>query len=183
MNKMAKGALAIGVGAALLLGGGGTLAVWNDTDTSKAGTIASGDLDLTAKAGTWTSNISGVIPAASVATYKIVPGEKLTYTQKLDVKLEGKNLSANLVTTGGPTNGAGLEKFTDANIAISPVSLKNGANDVANPLTTSVTGIDASVSFEFKSTTAGRDSVNAKYDFATIGFELKQNAPVAPVAP
>ena len=31
MNKMAKGAIATGLGVALLIGGGGTLAIWNDT--------------------------------------------------------------------------------------------------------------------------------------------------------
>ncbi|GAA3326839.1 MULTISPECIES: alternate-type signal peptide domain-containing protein [Paeniglutamicibacter] len=52
MNKMTKGALATGLDVALLLGGGGTLAVWNKSVAEPAGTITSGDLELTAGTGT-----------------------------------------------------------------------------------------------------------------------------------
>ena len=178
MNKMAKGALAIGVGAALLLGGGGTLATWNQSQASNAGVIASGDLNLAAYEGTWTSNIAGGIQPAAIADYKMIPGEKLTFTQKVDVTLEGTNLSANLNVTGGKgTNGAGLEAFEDGNIAVSDVVLTKDSVAVANPLKTSVTGIDATVTFELLGTTTGRDSTNATYNLGAIGFELVQNAP------
>lgn len=180
MNKMAKGALAIGVGAALLLGGGGTLATWNATQNSSAGTIAAGDLNLEAVAGTWTSNIVGGIQPTAIASYKMVPGEKLTFTQKVNVTLTGTNLSANLAVTGGKgTNGSapGLEEFKTANIAVSDVVLTKDSKAVANPLKTSVSGIDATVTFEFLGTTTGRDSTNAKYNLGAIGYSLVQNAP------
>ncbi|WP_258060499.1 MULTISPECIES: alternate-type signal peptide domain-containing protein [unclassified Arthrobacter] len=175
---MAKGALAIGVGAALLLGGGGTLAVWNAEQNSSAGTIASGDLNLEAVAGTWTSNIVGGIQPTAIATYKMVPGEKLTFTQKVNVTLTGTNLSANLAVTGGKgTNGTGLEAFETANIAVSDVVLTKDSKAVANPLKTSVSGIDATVTFEFLGTTTGRDDTNAKYNLGAVGYSLVQNAP------
>lgn len=175
MNKMAKGALATGVGVALLLGGGGTLAVWNQSANASAGTIAAGDLNLTTETGVWTSNISGAV--ASIATYKIVPGEKLTYTQNVDVTLTGNNIAGNLTVTGAGVNGTGAAAFKAANISVTPVSLKKGATAVANPLKTSVDDVQASVTFEFLGTTTARDSTNASYDFSTVGFKLEQVAP------
>jgi alternate signal-mediated exported protein len=175
MKNMTKGAIVTGLGVALLLGGGGTLAVWNAEQTSTAGTVASGNLDMVASAGTWSSNISG--PIASIATYKIVPGEKLTYTQPLAVTLEGNNLSANVQVTGSSANNAG-NPFTDANITVGTPVLSNAAGKVLS--TTKLTGsqtVTASTTFEFKSTTTGRDSVNAKYDFSGIGYRIDQIAP------
>ncbi|MET4059055.1 alternate signal-mediated exported protein [Arthrobacter sp. UYP6] len=178
MNKMAKGALAIGVGAALLLGGGGTLATWNQSQASNAGVIASGDLNLEAAAGTWSSNIVGGIQPAAIATYKMVPGEKLTFTQKVNVTLTGTNLSANLAVTGGKgTNGATTEAFKEANIAVSDVVLTKDGKAVTNPLKASVSGIDATVTFDFLGSTTGRDSTNAKYNLGAVGYSLIQNAP------
>lgn len=43
--------MAAGFGAALLVGGGGTLAVWNATTEANAGTILSGNINLIAGTG------------------------------------------------------------------------------------------------------------------------------------
>jgi alternate signal-mediated exported protein len=45
-STLVKGTAAIAVGAALLLGGGGTLANWNAEATAAPGTIVSGDLNV-----------------------------------------------------------------------------------------------------------------------------------------
>ena len=178
--------MAIGVGAALLLGGGGTLASWNASQNSSAGIIAAGDLNLVAKDATWTSDKSGDITAKMKAgAYKVVPGEKLTYTQRMDVTLSGDRISASLTATG-PTNGDanGAGGFNEKNVGVSVISLKKGGAAVANPLTSTVTDVEASVTFEFKADTANRDSANAKYNFNSVAFTLAQNAPVAaPAAP
>ncbi|MER2133583.1 MAG: alternate-type signal peptide domain-containing protein [Arthrobacter sp.] len=173
MNKMAKGALATGVGVALLLGGGGTLAVWNQSVSANAGTIAAGDLNLQTEKGVWTSNISGQV--GNIANYKIVPGEKLTYTQNVDVTLAGNNIAANLTVTGAGANGA--TAFKAENIEVGTVTLKKGSAEVQNPLKTSVEDVQASVTFEFLGTTTARDSTNATYDFSQVGFKLEQVAP------
>ncbi|MBD7996058.1 alternate-type signal peptide domain-containing protein [Arthrobacter sp. Sa2CUA1] len=176
MNKMAKGALATGVGVALLLGGGGTLAVWNQTANADAGTIASGDLNLVGEEGFWTSSVSGKI--ADISKYTVVPGETLTYTQNLDVTLVGDNLSADLTVTGDSVNGLeGADLFDPKNVTVSGVSLKKGGKDVDTTLTESVEDIEASISFVFEADL--RESTNAKYDFRAIGFELEQNVPTA----
>lgn len=47
MKKLTKGTIAAGVGVALLLGGGTTLAYWNDSVNMAGSTIQAGNLQLT----------------------------------------------------------------------------------------------------------------------------------------
>ena len=47
MNRNAKGAIAVGAATLLLLGGGGTFALWNASQQVAAGTVLSGELSLT----------------------------------------------------------------------------------------------------------------------------------------
>ena len=100
MKKMTKGAVVTGLGVALLLGGGGTLAVWNADDTADIGIVTAGDLNLDAKAGVWTSNLASQ-PITNIASYRIIPGEKLTYTQEIDVTLKGNDGLKAQLTVGG----------------------------------------------------------------------------------
>ncbi|HWK21120.1 MAG TPA: alternate-type signal peptide domain-containing protein [Microbacteriaceae bacterium] len=46
MNRNAKGAIAVGAATLLLLGGGGTFALWNASQEVAAGTVISGELSL-----------------------------------------------------------------------------------------------------------------------------------------
>ncbi|GAB3812686.1 hypothetical protein GCM10028820_06160 [Tessaracoccus terricola] len=174
MNKMIKGAAVAGLGVALLLGGAGTLAVWNDAAESNAGAIVAGDLEVTAGSGQWESNLSGVV--ADIAQYRVIPGETLTYSQVLDVVLVGDELEAVLSVTGTGVN----KDFKSENVEVSEPTLTNSAGEVL-PTTVlteqSPDEVTASVSFVFKDTTSGRDSVTATYDFSGIGFLLEQQAP------
>lgn len=176
MNKMTKGAIATGLGVALLLGGGGTLAVWNAGAEGSAGTITSGDLNLHAEAGQWQSNISGVI--GDINEYRVVPGETLTYTQDLAVTLDGDNLQATLTVTGaGQNNG-----FNPNFVTVSEPLLQNSAGTVVATTVLdeqSPEDITATITFAFSADTPARDSVNATYDFSNVGFVLEQQAPQA----
>ena len=91
---MTKGAIVTAAGVMLLIGGGGTLAVWNVEQNAQAGTVASGDLNLVAEAGVWT--VAGPAEPIDIDTYQIVPGDTLTYTQNVDITLDGDNISATL---------------------------------------------------------------------------------------
>ena len=53
-SALIKGTAAIAVGAALLLGGGGTLASWNAAASGTPGTVIAGDLNVAAATGVWT---------------------------------------------------------------------------------------------------------------------------------
>ena len=172
---MAKGALAIGVGAALLLGGGGTLAVWNDTETAAAGQIASGDLQLnTTQAGTWT-NLAGT--KVDLAKYKVVPGDVLTYTQTMDVKLVGDLMAAKLTVTDPALSNGG---FLAADVEMQqPTVMKGNKNIVGATLIPADSGtVTASAKFTFKHRDGqGQSSTNVSAAFSEVQFKLDQVAP------
>ncbi|MFZ3417171.1 alternate-type signal peptide domain-containing protein [Arthrobacter sp. 3Tela_A] len=176
MNKMAKGALATGVGVALLLGGGGTLAVWNQSVEANAGTIAAGDLNLQPKTDSTNGWYNGAgTKIEDIAAYRIVPGETLTYKHLLDITLVGAEMKADLSVTGLPTTGV----FAN-NAVIGPVTVMKGNVDVLADaeITPAEAGtVTASSTFTFKEETGGRTNVGASADLGNVSFKLEQIAP------
>jgi alternate signal-mediated exported protein len=170
-TTLIKGSAAIALGAALLLGGGGTLANWNAEATTTPGTIVAGDLNVeNITAGVWKDRNSVTIP--DIANYKVVPGDKLTFTQNLAVTLKGNKMAANVATTGiSATNG-----FLPANVTVSAPVLTVGVTPVSNPLvaSTGTQTVTATITFEFLSATTGRTDVNATYNFNNVAFQLTQ---------
>ena len=168
-TTLIKGSAAIALGAALLLGGGGTLANWNASATQAPGTIVAGDLNVVNGAGVWKDRLGDTI---NIATYKVVPGDKLTFTQDLNVTLAGDKMAAEIATSGiTATNG-----FTPANVTVSAPILTVGGSAVSNPLhpTGATQTVTSTITFEFKAATAGRADVNATYNFGNVGFTLTQ---------
>lgn len=100
MNKLAKGSIAGAAGIALLLGGTGTFAYWNSEAGVSGGTVVAGDLKVVndGAAGVWKDQTGATINPAS---YRIVPGDVLTYTDDLTVTAVGKNIAAELTLAGG----------------------------------------------------------------------------------
>jgi len=170
MNKMTKGALATGLGAALLIGGGGTLAVWNTTAEKQAGSIATGDLQLTANQGTWTNSKGTTV---DLATYKAVPGDKLTFTQPVTVALDGDLMKAHLTVTDKLT-----APGTAPYLEVGETTLKDSAkNTVTGSLNKDSDGVyTASVTVTFLSATDGTTATNATSNLGKIGFKLEQDA-------
>jgi alternate signal-mediated exported protein len=170
-STLIKGTAAITVGAALLLGGGGTLAAWTDTASAAPGTIIAGNLDLEKTvAGVWKDRAGATIE--NISTYRVVPGDKLTFTQDVDVTLTGDKMAASIVAVGaGQANG-----FTPANVSVTGPSLTVGGASIANNLTqsASVQKVAATITFEFLASTSGQSDVNATYDFGSVGFTLQQ---------
>jgi alternate signal-mediated exported protein len=169
-SLLIKGTAALAVGAGLLLGGGGTLAWWNAADAAAPGTVVAGDLNV-AKAGpgVWKDRAGNTI---TIASYKVVPGDKLTFTQDLNVTLVGNKMAATLTAAGtGAESG-----FTPANVVVSDPVLTNAAGAVlANPLTSSQ-NVTATITFEFKSATSGRTDTTAEYNLGNVSFTLQQIA-------
>ena len=96
MNKLVKGSLAAAVGVALLMGGAGTLASWNDSAAVAGGTITAGTLSI-AVPGTVPASDgwkSGSTAISNISTFRIVPGDTLTYTKTFTVTATGDNLHA-----------------------------------------------------------------------------------------
>lgn len=178
MNKMVKGAIATGVGVILLVGGGGTLATWNQAQNATMGSVVSGDLNLTATNGKWTNAAGTVIP--DISAYHVVPGDVLTYTQDVNVTLSGDLMAAKLAVTGAGVDGTGATAFSDAAV-VSPTTLTKGATSLPDLLTpTNNPGtVTAATTFTFKTSTLGRTAVNASYNLGGIGYSLVQQAPAS----
>lgn len=177
MNKMVKGAIATGVGVILLVGGGGTLATWNQNADASMGSVVSGDLNLTATNGKWTNAVGTAIP--SIAAYKVVPGDVLTYTQDVNVTLTGDLMAAKLVTTGIPVDGTGTAAFGGAAI-VSPTTLTKGTEILPSTILTKNDNgsvVKASTTFTFKADTAARTAANASINLSGMGYSVTQQAP------
>ncbi|GAA2241352.1 hypothetical protein GCM10010401_12640 [Rarobacter faecitabidus] len=108
MNKITKGAIAGGIGVALLLGGAGTLAYWNDQAAiGSNATITAGTLTVqqaASPAPAWTVSNGTVTNAvvSNIASFRAVPGDVLRYTATYTITGTGDNLRA----TAGLGNGA-----------------------------------------------------------------------------
>lgn len=103
MNKATKGALAASVGVAMLAGGAGTLAYWNDQVDTGGNAINSGHLELAAPVGgacgAWTIDGGATFDPA---TEKIVPGDVLSRDCSFDITATGTHLKATVAI--GATN-------------------------------------------------------------------------------
>ena len=87
---------AAGIGVLLLGAGGATFAEWSDAEQSATSTpITAGVLDLAAGEGSWT-NAAGTDVTAAIAdgSYRIVPGDALTYRETLTIDARGDLLTA-----------------------------------------------------------------------------------------
>ncbi|NLE96739.1 MAG: alternate-type signal peptide domain-containing protein [Propionibacterium sp.] len=168
MNKMFKGAALTGLGVALLLGGGGTLAVWNAAAETDAGQIVAGDLNLEADAGVWTSDLAG--GAIDIEDYLVVPGETLTFTQPLSITLEGNQLAADFTVTGTSAANGFASGTVDVTTTLNGQPVGDGLR-----LTESAKASSAVTTFAFDAD--GRESVNAEYDFSKVGYALDQVVP------
>jgi len=172
-STLIKGTAAIAVGAALLLGGGGTLAAWNDAVTTNPGTIIAGNLDLAVvdNSGVWKSGTQDVTASIKDGTYKVVPGDVLTFTQTLDVKLDGNHMAATIAAN----NISPITNEFGSTVQVSKPELKVNGVTVAD-ITTSQTVV-ASITFAFDPNTSGQTATKAHYDFGNVGFTLTQKIP------
>src|SRR5690606_4954316 len=128
--KLVKGSIAGAAGIALLLGGAGTLAYWNDSaDVNSAASISTGTLSVASTiAGSWSNG--------TIANY--VPGDSNVYTETFTVTAVGDNLEFTLdsnvdtlVAAAGFTELSVTEDFT--------------VTDSSNAVVTSLTDLEEGV--------------------------------------
>lgn len=140
MKKTTKGAIAVGAATLLLLGGGGTFALWNSDATVSAGTIESGSLALNAAAGdgTWYEEAAltnAITWGNEGAGYAIVPGDTVYWeSTDLTVTGEGDNLSFAFIAELKSTLATTFD-FLEVEI-VSATQTGTAANLVAGPLVT-----------------------------------------------
>ena len=183
MNKATKGAIAAGAAAVLLLGGLGSYALWQDTETVTGGEINSGELNFAPVAGTanWTetSVTPNVTLGADPSGFLIVPGDVLEYSTQYTVNWAGDNLRASI--TADFTNVAGdadLAAALDTEVSVNGgTSLPNGSA-VDLPLTTSPQTITVAVTITFDQTTADLIAQNESVDLNAFTLTLDQVRPL-----
>ena len=133
MKKQTKGAIAAGGAAVLLLGGLGSLAYWNDSTALGGSTITSGQLSMTKDAGTWTDENGSINPT----TFRLVPGDTVTYTTTVTINATGDNLKAKLYAdTSGFTSSKTL-----ATEPTKTISAKKSADPAGTDITQSGTSL------------------------------------------
>ncbi|HNP14842.1 MAG: alternate-type signal peptide domain-containing protein [Cryobacterium sp.] len=178
MNKLTKSAIAGAAGIALLLGGAGSLAYWNDSASLTGGTITAGELTITANGtGTWKDSNDTTI---SLASFHAVPGDVLTYTANFDVSAVGDNLSATVALTGdsiAAASAAGADVKLASLLTKSAVLKVNGvATTTVSPAAGTQT-ITVSVSITWPNGTTADDNaaMNGAVDLSNMTITLTQN--------
>ena len=192
MNRFAKGAIAGAAGILLLLSGAGTFALWNGSASAAAGSVKSGTMTIAtdAVAGAWSvTHGSGSATAISnIANFRAVPGDVLTFTQKVDVTASGDNLSAVLsidpasIKAGdaSPSSAALVTALTSGMTVAVGTPLPTGvtAGTAANTYnvsgTTGTTVLTVSVTLPFDSNTTGTVAQGGTVDLSALGFKLAQ---------
>lgn len=116
-KKRRRGLIWVAAGTAALLMGGSTFALWSASDTFTGGTITAGDLNIenTVDTSFWDVSSDRVdavetVPGTDgtqlghliedVATWRIVPGDKLAATFQPTLTLDGDNLVARVGIDG-----------------------------------------------------------------------------------
>ena len=197
MNKLVKGAIAIAAGAALLTGGAGTFAYWNDSVGVTGGSITAGNLDVadaTPVNGTWTVQKDGTgtaIAVPDITAFVASPGDKFTYVKNVTVTATGNNLVATLALAPGsitaPTSTTAnnfLVGYLTKQAAVSITGTGISAGSVAGTytVTAGTAGVSSraaviTVVIEFpKSTTAGFENAGmlGTVNFSGLAVSLNQ---------
>jgi alternate signal-mediated exported protein len=181
-NKLVKGSLAAAVGVALLMGGAGTLASWNDTSVIAGGTITAGTLSITVPGSTPASDgwKSGSTAIPNIATYRIVPGDTLTYQKTFIVTATGDSLTATAslgaLSITGASQGA-------ADVALAALLTKSAVFTVDGVTTATVTGsaspktvvVTATIAFPSGTTTTDNAAKLGVVSLAAFNLTLTQN--------
>ncbi|GAA2015813.1 alternate-type signal peptide domain-containing protein [Microbacterium ulmi] len=182
MNKFVKGAIASAAGGALLLGGAGTFALWNDTLPGQdAGVITAGTLQFTdpqSVTGKWWD----VSPDAReeeelvIGNFVMVPGDVLEYRGNVELTATGNNLQAILSVVPGSIGGS-----ADLDALGIEVEFVNGDEiDYVNPggSTTLSHPFTLRVSWD-KEAVDGAEGQGATIGLSGITFKLTQQRPLA----
>ncbi|MEX1079018.1 MAG: alternate-type signal peptide domain-containing protein [Homoserinimonas sp.] len=166
MNKLVKGSIAGAAGIALLLGGAGSLALWNaDADIASAG-IESGTLTLAATAGTWSSEPD-----------LWVPGDSFTYASTLTIGATGDNLTATLsvdkasIATGALASALDIVITPDAALPAGITDNADGTFDVAPAAGNYTVPVTVTVTFDEN---ADDTTQAGTVDLASLQFVLQQ---------
>jgi alternate signal-mediated exported protein len=171
MNKLVKGAIAGAAGIALLMGGAGSLALWNDSASITDAAVSSGTLTIGATAGTWTGN-----PAL------MVPGDTATYTSTITITAKGTNLHSTLsIDPASITGNAGLKGALVTTFTLGAVTggtlTASGSNafEVVPTAPTGIITVPVTITVALPSGTAGTVGQSGAVALDGLAFKLDQH--------
>lgn len=188
MNKLIKGAIAGTAGVVLLLGGGGTLALWNSSTVVAAGPVSSGTLAVSASGLPSWMDVSSDKTAASIpaiAAFKMVPGDTVELTQDLTVTATGNNLKATLAYDDATLLATGAAATALKAALVIEVNATGGANvtriGTSNTFTVTPAAAASTVTVTVRITLPASVSdatiQNATVDLSGLAFKLQQVRP------
>ncbi|WP_158252522.1 alternate-type signal peptide domain-containing protein [Cryobacterium sp. Y57] len=121
MKRILTGSIAGATGMALLLGGAGTFALWNSSAAIAGAPLTAGTLTVeTADVVFWTDQYGTEI---NLESYKIVPGDVLTYTSFLNVTARGDNLHARIAIDHGSISSENSDASTALKILLDKTTI------------------------------------------------------------
>ncbi|WP_461164804.1 alternate-type signal peptide domain-containing protein [Arthrobacter sp. R4-81] len=180
MNKATKGAIAAGAAGILLLGGAGTFALWEDTDSVDPASISTGVLTMAVGAGSWydaTAGTTGTI--TNIADFDIVPGDTITYTTPVTITAEGDNLDGEFkilktaFETSAETAAPYLNVTVASNAATVPGLVVNGTTGAITFASAGTYSVNVTVTVVFENVT-GVIGQNADIDLTALALKLEQ---------
>jgi len=202
MNKLLKGSIAGAAGIALLLGGAGTFALWNDSAATAGGTVTTGTMAIsdTAETGVWTDESGTKVGAEKTltpGTQTMVPGDVWRFTKTVAITASGKNLFADLTFDpksvpstatdaeltyafgATSTNTSTLAPITTGTILantkrFAPVTSTGGTTKVTITFTISYTDVSAATATPVGNAKAGQAK---SIDLKALTFTLTQVRP------
>ncbi|MFT4009136.1 MAG: alternate-type signal peptide domain-containing protein [Nocardioidaceae bacterium] len=171
MNKSTRGAVAAATGAALLLGGAGSLAYWSDSVGAGTDTISSGQLGIKAAGdGTWTDNTNGAKAAIEDAgKFHMVPGDTVTYSRAFTVTAVGDDLEAKIAADGVVSSTDDLSKYVDVETTLTGTETDGVVTSADNGSTVTVT-----VAVAFDPGAEGQVGEDDTLDLSKLAIDLQQ---------
>lgn len=182
MNKATKGAIAAGAAAVLLLGGLGSFALWQDSETVSGGDINSGELNFepSGTPGVWTdiSVTPNVVIGADPSGYLVVPGDILTYDTTYTVNSAGENIAATITADfTGIGGGNELAARLNPQVSVDGGPALASGSAVPLPLTSPTQTIEVTVTITFDDTTPGLIAQNQSVNLNDFTLTLDQVRP------
>ncbi|MEO9327360.1 alternate-type signal peptide domain-containing protein [Gordonia aurantiaca] len=173
MNRKTKGAIAVGAGAILLLGGMGSYALWSDQEDVAGGSITTGDFGLDCPAGTWT-DVSGDVPVVTInpASDLMVPGDTWEYNANCTVTATGKNMRAELSVIG-----IGTGSTTPTTTYVTTTTVVGGGAPNAPVTVSNGEVLPVTVTVAFSSATPNTEFTNGTINVSGMKIELNQVRP------
>jgi alternate signal-mediated exported protein len=180
MNNKVKGALAAAAAGVLCLGGLGSLAYWNDDESTNGGIVSSGELSLDAPTNVSWFDVtgSGEVAIADINTFLIVPGDVIEYRASVVVNAAGDNLAAELNADGSTISGdaellANLDTTLVASIGDAPGTPITADYPITADNNGDTVNVVVTLSFDSVSTT-DLEAQNESVDLSDLTVTLQQ---------